>query len=93
MAARAPKGTVKTAKPEAKKVDSQETAKADPPTIRQIANKVARMGLKGRLRIFVLAGLMTEEEAQAAAEHAAKVDRAKREKKRAAKKGGRKSSS
>jgi hypothetical protein len=91
MAAGTPKGTVKTAKPRAPKVTGQGAPEPDAPRFREITNKVARMGLKGRLRIFVLAGLMTEEEAQAAAEHAAKVDRSKREK-RADKKGGRKSS-
>jgi hypothetical protein len=92
MAVGAPKGTDKTSKPSVEDVNSQAATKPDPPTFRSIAKKVARMSLEGRLRIFVLAGLMTEDEAQAVAQRASKADRSKR-KNSATKKGGRKSSS
>ncbi len=92
MAVGAPKGTVKTAKSRAREVSSQEPVKPGPPTFRSIAKKVARMSLEDRLRIFVRAKLMTEEEARAVVERNSKAAQSSA-KKRAAKRAGRNSSS
>jgi hypothetical protein len=92
MAVGSPKTTGKNGRPRAKKAASEAVTKSGPPTIRDIAKKVARMSLEERLQIMVRAGLMSTEKAQAAAQRPSKA-RQSPAKKRAPKTARRKSSS
>ncbi len=66
MAVATKKKVVESVKPKVKKVTDQMAKKADNPTLRAIANKVAKMSLQDRLQIFVKAGLIERRKARAA---------------------------
>jgi hypothetical protein len=75
MAAGAPAGTVKTAKPQAGEFNNQETARPGPPTIREVTKNVAKLSPDDRLRILVWDGLMTDEGSRIVVGRTYKADR------------------